>query len=356
MRAPLVLIDGSSYFFRAFHALPPLTNSKGRPTGAVYGVANMVKKLVKDYPKSQVIVVFDAKGKTFRHDWYPDYKSHRPPMADDLANQFQPLLSLIKAMGLPLLMVGGVEADDVIGTLTVLANKENSPVVISTGDKDLTQLVNENVILINTMTNQCYDIKKVKEKFGVLPSQIIDYLALIGDSIDNVPGIPKCGPKTAAKWLEQYQTMENIIADADSIPGKIGENLRDSIQFLPLSKKLVTIQTDVQLPFELHDLVTKDRDIEKLVALTQELEFKGWLKELLEESEKELKRQIPIKYTIINTLDKLDDLLTELSTSSLISLDVKTTSFDPLQSDIVGIALATVVNNPYYMAICGLGA
>ena len=278
---PLVLVDGSSYFFRAFHALPPLTNSKGQPTGAIYGVANMVKRLLKDYPGGRIAVVFDAKGKTFRDEWYPDYKAHRPPMPEELSSQFLPLTQVLRAMGLPLLIIEGVEADDVIGTLAVQAEKAQIPVIISTGDKDMAQLVNAHVTLINTMSNQTLDIPGVKEKFGVTPEQIIDYLTLVGDTVDNVPGVKQCGPKTAVKWLSQYQTLDNLCAHADAITGKIGESFRASLTHLPLSKKLVTIKTDVDLPVTLDSLHLQPANQEVLIELTRELEFKSWLKELL---------------------------------------------------------------------------
>ena len=226
MTKPLILVDGSSYFYRAFHALPPLNNSKGQPTGAIYGVINMIKRLIKDYQPTHMAIVFDAKGKTFRDEWYPDYKAHRPPMPDDLRSQFDPLMAFLKAMGLPLLSVEGVEADDVIGTLAREAGNQGFPVIISTGDKDMAQLVNEHVTLINTMTNQLLDEAGVKNKFGVTPAQIIDYLTLVGDTSDNVPGVTKCGPKTAVKWLDHYQTLDNLIAHANDISGKIGEHLR----------------------------------------------------------------------------------------------------------------------------------
>nr|WP_019215566.1 5'-3' exonuclease H3TH domain-containing protein [Legionella tunisiensis] len=285
MVSPLILVDGSSYFFRAFHALPPLTNSKGQPTGAIYGVANMVKRLIKDYQPQQIAVVFDAKGKTFRDEWYPDYKAHRPPMPKELSDQFKPMIDLLQAMGLPLLIIEGVEADDVIGTLAHRAVEQNLNVLISTGDKDMAQLVNEQVTLINTMSNQLLNIDGVKEKFGVSPQQIIDYLTLVGDSVDNIPGVTKCGPKTAAKWLQEYETLDNLIVAADKISGKIGEYLRSSLAHLPLSKKLVTIKTDVELPLTLSDLSPKEADREQLIALVKELEFKTWLKELLGQEE-----------------------------------------------------------------------
>lgn len=347
MKAPLILIDASSYFFRAFHALPPLTNSKGQPTGAIYGVANMIKKLIKDYQPSELAVVFDAKGKTFRDEWYPEYKAHRPPMPQELSSQFEPLIALLKAMGLPLLIVEGVEADDVIGTLAYQATKLGLPVVISTGDKDMAQLVNEHVSLINTMNNYNMDIAGVKEKFGVKPEQIIDYLTLIGDSVDNVPGVTKCGPKTAVKWLAEYQTLDNLIQNADSIGGKIGEYLRASIPQLPLSKKLVTIKTDLDLPLNLDELTPKPLDVQQMIELTRELEFKNWLKDLLGQEENqsvttsESETESPKKsYEIITTNEQLNHFLNHLERCTLFCIDTETTSIDVMLAEIVGISFA----------------
>ncbi len=236
----LILVDGSSFLFRAYHAIPPLTNAKGEPTNAIYGVSNMLRKLLADYQSDYVTVVFDASGKTFRNDLYDQYKAHRPPMPDDLRVQIEPLHHLIRAMGLPLIIEAGVEADDVLGALAQHAAQQGFSVVISTGDKDMAQLVTEQIILENTMSNTRMDIQGVINKFGVKPEQIVDFLALVGDPIDNIPGVPKVGPKTAAKWLAQYQTLENLIANADKITGAIGENLRASLTLLPLSKQLTT--------------------------------------------------------------------------------------------------------------------
>lgn len=357
MTTPLILVDGSSYFFRAFHALPPLTNSKGQPTGAVYGVANMVKRLIKDYQPQQIAVVFDAKGKTFRDEWYPDYKAHRPPMPKELHDQFKPMIDLLQAMGLPLLIIEGVEADDVIGTLAHRAVEQSLDVLISTGDKDMAQLVNERVTLINTMSNQLLNIDGVKEKFGVRPQQIIDYLTLIGDSVDNIPGVTKCGPKTAAKWLQEYETLDNLIVAADKISGKIGEYLRSSLNYLPLSKKLVTIKTDVELPLTLSDLSPKEADRERLIALVKELEFKTWLKELLEQEER-LQQSSPTPtlrqqatFSVITSEMQFNELLCQLEACDLFCVDTETTSLDSLDAEIVGIALSITENNPVYIPL-----
>ncbi len=276
---PLILVDGSSYFFRAFHALPPLTNSKGQPTGAIYGVVNMIRRLIKTYRPTQLIVIFDAPGKTFRDEWYPEYKAHRPPTPPDLSSQYAPLVKILEAMGIPVLSIPGVEADDVIGTLSVEAQKNDIPVLVSTSDKDMAQLVNPHVTLINTMTDQRYDTQGVYEKFGVYPHQMIDYLTLVGDSSDNIPGVPKCGPKTAVKWLTQYQSLDTLIEHANEISGKIGESLRSTIPTLELSRRLVTIQTELALPMSLHALQFKAMDYAALLELAKDLEFKTWIKE-----------------------------------------------------------------------------
>lgn len=353
---PLILVDGSSYFYRAFHALPPLTNSKGQPTGAVYGVANMIKRLIKDYQPAQMAVVFDAKGKTFRDEWYPAYKAHRPPMPQELSSQFEPLLALLKAMGLPLLMVDGVEADDVIGTLAHLASRQGLGVVISTGDKDMAQLVDEHVTLINTMSNQILDHDGVKEKFGVIPTQMIDYLTLVGDATDNVPGVSKCGPKTAVKWLDEYQTLDRLIANADAIHGKIGEHLRASIPHLPLSKKLVTIKTDLDLQITLNELVLQPAHHEKMIALTRELEFKTWLKDLLgqeEQANMATKTQAadPTHFETITEQSQFNLWLKNLHSCSLFCVDTETTDLDAICASIVGIALAIDPAHPAYIPL-----
>src|SRR5690554_3831624 len=244
---PLILVDGSSYLYRAFFALPPLNNSRGEPTGAVFGVINMLQRYTRERPDNCVVVVFDAPGQTFRDQLYTAYKAHRPPMPDDMRSQTEPLLELVQALGYPLLRIPGVEADDVIGTLAVRAAAEGRKVLISTGDKDMAQLVNGHITLVNTMTNTRLDRDGVKAKFDVWPEQIIDYLALVGDSSDNIPGIEKVGPKTAAKWLNQYGTLDNLIANADAITGKVGESLRASLKDLELSRKLATLDCDVSL-------------------------------------------------------------------------------------------------------------
>lgn len=352
MTSPLILIDGSSYFFRAFHALPPLTNSKGQPTGAIYGVANMIKKLIKDYQPEELAVVFDAKGKTFRDEWYPEYKAHRPPMPQELSTQFAPLIQLLESMGLPILIIEGVEADDVIGTLAKQATEQGIPVVISTGDKDMAQLVNEHITLINTMSNTTLDIEGVKEKFGIKPSQVIDYLTLIGDTVDNIPGVTKCGPKTAVKWLTEYQTLDNLIHHADEIGGKIGEYLRANIPQLPLSQKLVTIKTDVDLPLSWGELKPEPMNKERLIELTREFEFKNWLKELLgaEGSASTSKFVISsIPFELITTNQQLNHLLNQLEQCQVFCIDTETTSIDIMLAELVGISLAIEEGKAVYI-------
>ncbi len=260
----LLLVDGSSYLYRAFHALPDLRTSAGEPTGAIRGVLSMLRALEADYKSEFRAVVFDAKGKTFRDDWYPEYKAHRPAMPEDLVAQIEPLHQCIRAAGWPLLMVDGVEADDVIGTLSRRAAAAGIECVISTGDKDLAQLVNPHVRLVNTMSGELLDPAAVRAKFGVPPERIVDYLALVGDTVDNVPGVPKVGPKTAVKWLDSYGSLEAIVAHAADIGGAVGENLRKHLDFLPLGVKLVTVDCDLPLPQAVTDLAPQPPDLEKL--------------------------------------------------------------------------------------------
>jgi len=276
----LLLVDGSSYLYRAFHALPDLRNRQNQPTGAIKGVLNMLHRLHKDYPADYSACVFDAKGKTFRDDLYPRYKAHRPPMPDDLASQIAPLHECIRALGWPMLIVDGVEADDVIGTLALAAAREGMRCVISTGDKDIAQLVNPQVTLINTMSNEVLDEAGVLNKFGVSAAQMLDYLTLVGDTADNVPGVDKVGPKTAVKWLAQYGSLQNIVAHADEIKGVVGENLRKSLDWLPQAQRLLTIKCDVELGLDFHQLKLQPQDVDKLATLYERLDFKSWLKEL----------------------------------------------------------------------------
>ena len=357
-KKPLVLVDGSSYLYRAFHALPPLSNSRGEATGAVYGVISMLRKLITDYAPEHIAVIFDAKGKTFRDDLYPQYKANRPPMPEDLREQVTPLLEIVKAMGLPMLQVEGVEADDVIGTLAQEAARRGQPVIISTGDKDMAQLVDEHISLVNTMTNTSMDESGVQEKFGVRPDQIVDYLALVGDTSDNVPGVPKVGPKTAVKWLEEYGSLDAIIANAEQIKGKIGENLRSSLEQLPLSKQLVTIKCDVPLEQHPDNLRPADPDREALIHWFKHMEFKTWLGDLLEDAQadpaaRKTQEVAPAKaeYETILSEDAFKGWLQKLQQASLFAFDTETTSLDYMQAEIVGVSFATEVGHAAYVPV-----
>ena len=277
---PLVLIDASGWLFRAYHALPPLTTARGEQTGAVYGFSNMLRKLLKDYAPQQIAVVFDAPGKTFRDELYPEYKANRDATPEDLNAQFPMIAELVEAMGLPLLAIAGVEADDVIGTLAKQADAAGHEVLIVTSDKDLAQLVNQRVSLLDTMKSRRLDPAGVVEKFGVPPERIIEYLALIGDTSDNIPGVPLVGPKTAAKWLTEHGSLDAILEHATDIKGKAGENLRASLPQIPLSRQLATIRCDVELPLRYDQLKPGAPDTARLIQLTRRFEFRRWLEEL----------------------------------------------------------------------------
>ncbi len=354
---PLVLVDGSSYLYRAFHALPALTNSEGQPTGAVYGVVNMLRRLLLDYDPEHVAVVFDAKGPTFRDELFADYKAHRPPMPGELVGQIEPLHAIVRAMGLPLLCVDGVEADDVIGTLVVQARAHGLEVVVSTGDKDMAQLVKPGVRLVNTMTATEMDEAGVVDKFGVPPGLIIDYLALIGDTSDNVPGVPKVGPKTAVKWLQQYGSLDGIMAHAAEIKGVVGENLRNSLGHLPLSRQLVTIKCDVSLPFAPADLKRQAPDRAALKAWFTRLEFKGWLAELLgaDRAEARLHAAPPetgVKdHHAVTEWAEFEGWLERLRTAELFAFDTETTSLDYMQAEIVGVSFAVTPGEAVYVPL-----
>ncbi|HJS91328.1 MAG TPA: 5'-3' exonuclease H3TH domain-containing protein, partial [Steroidobacteraceae bacterium] len=276
----LVLVDASSYLYRAFHALPGLSNSRGEPTGAVLGVLNMLAKFLRECRPQRIALVFDAPGRTFRDDLFAEYKAHRTPMSDDLRAQIEPLLAILRAQGLPLLRIEGVEADDVIGTLACRAARAGKSVLISTGDKDMAQLVDGSITLINTMSNTVLDRDGVKAKFDVYPEQIIDYLALVGDSSDNIPGIEKVGPKTAAKLLNQYGTLDNLVRHVAEVGGKVGENLRAGLQTLELSRKLATIHSDLELPITLEALVPSEPDVARLRELYTRYELRALLRQL----------------------------------------------------------------------------
>lgn len=344
----LVLIDGSSYLYRAFHALPALTNSKGFPTGAVYGFVNMLKRLIADFEPEHMAVIFDAKGKTFRDDLYQEYKATRQEMPADLVKQIEPIHNIIRALGIPLVMVEGVEADDVIGTLAQHATENKVKTIVSTSDKDLAQLVNEHITLINTMSNTRLDPSGVKEKFGVGPELIIDYLTLVGDSSDNIPGVPQVGPKTAAKWLQQYGSLKTIIENIDKISGKVGENLRTFMPLIPLVKSLVTIKCDVELDFEFSQLQRKPQDNAALIHLFKDMEFRTWLSELLEEA-KENNKVRHEHYTIVMRESALEEWIQQLEKAALFAFDTETTSLDCMSAQIIGISFAVTEGKGAYV-------
>jgi len=356
----LVLVDGSSYLYRAFHALPDLRNAAGEPTGAIYGVLNMLRRLVGDYKADFLACVFDAKGKTFRDEVYPEYKATRAPMPDDLAAQIEPLLEAIAAMGWPLLVVDGVEADDVIGALAREAERQGIRTVVSTGDKDLAQLVDPSVTLINTMSNETLDVAGVKAKFGVAPERIVDYLALVGDAVDNIPGVEKVGPKTAAKWLAQYGSLEGVLAHADEIPGVVGENLRKVRDWLPKARELVTVKIDVALPFKVADLALRERDREKLRTLFQRFGFKGWLKEVEGSGDPApapapapvlAPADVPRRYETLLTESDAARWLGRLESAELVSVDTETTSLDPFVAELVGVSFSIEPGEAAYLPI-----
>jgi len=380
-RPDLVLVDGSSYLYRAFHALPPFTNSRGEPTGAVFGVLNMLNKFLKDYDPERIAVVFDASGKTFRDELFAEYKAHRPPMPDDLRAQIQPLFEAVKGLGLPILREQGVEADDVIGTLACAAARQNLSVLISTGDKDMAQLVSPQITLVNTMSNTVLDRAGVKAKFDVFPEQIIDYLALVGDSSDNIPGIDKVGPKTAAKWLGQYSTLDALVADAANVGGKVGENLRAGLGMLELARKLATIRTDLTLPVSLDDLRRKPADAETLRGLYSKLELRSLLKQLDGAAPAgetptapdapaasgtppitgapaagisdgaQIIAAAPRHYDTITTTAQLDEWLRLLEAAELFAFDTETTSLEYMKAEIVGVSFAVAPGRAAYLPL-----
>ena len=391
---PVVLVDGSSYLFRAYHAMPPLNNSKGMPTGAIKGVVNMMRSLAKDYANANIVVVFDAKGPTFRNEMYAQYKAHRPPMPDDMRPQIEPIHQIINAMGLPLLIIPGVEADDVIGTLAAQATAQGIDTLISTGDKDMAQLVSPHVGLVNTMTNTYLDEEGVFTKFGVRPDQIIDYLAIVGDTADNIPGVPGAGPKTAVKWLAAYDTLENIMEKADEIGGKIGEKLRNALDFLPLSQALTTIKLDVELEQSLDQMAPKPVDQAALLALYEDLEFRSWANVLIQDGvtasslpithghsnadtnnpsnnssnhsshaslndNEAPQKVIPTpqavahkNYSTVTTLADLAPWLKACKEATIFAFDTETTSLNYMEAQLVGVSLCIEAGTAVYVP-CG---
>ncbi len=357
-RKTLLLVDGSSYLYRAFHALPDLRNPAGEPTNAIKGVLSMLHKLRKDYAADYIACVFDAKGKTFRDDLYPEYKAHRPPMPDDLRSQIEPLHQAIRAEGWPLIAIDGVEADDVIGTLVVEAARQNIRSIVSTGDKDMAQLVNDHVTLVNTMSDETLDEAGVTAKFGVPPNRIIDYLTLIGDTVDNVPGVAKVGPKTAVKWLAEYDSLDNLVAHADAIKGVVGDNLRAARDWLPQARVLITIKTDVALPFELDSLTLQPRDLEVLRPLFERYVFRAWLRELDAAAtdtpaapEQDNSGDHRAHYETILTEAALDAWIARLEAASAFALDTETTGLNAMQAELVGISFATEAGVAAYLPL-----
>ena len=379
-KTPLILVDGSSYLYRAFHALPPLTNSKGVPTGAVKGVINMMRRMLKDYPESTVVVVFDAKGKTFRDEIYSDYKAQRPPMPDDLRVQIEPIHNIIKAMGLPMLIIDGVEADDVIGTLAVQATAAEQPVVISTGDKDIAQLVNEHITLINTMNNSTLDRAGVIEKFGIPPELIIDYLALLGDKSDNIPGVPGVGEKTALGLLQGIGGLDDIYARLDEVAGlafrgakTMSPKLEEHRELACLSYLLATIKTDVEMPLQLDELKNGEPDQAELLSLFRDMEFKTWIEEASsataangtaepkqsasEKSESDAtsaaevveKEEINKDYHTVLTEAEFNLWIDKIKSAELVAVDTETTSLDYMRAKLVGISLAVEPGEAAYI-------
>ncbi len=369
----LLLVDGSSYLYRAFHALPDLRNRKNEPTGAIHGVLNMLRRLHKDYQADYSACVFDAKGKTFRDELYPDYKAHRPSMPPDLAVQIEPLHACIRAMGWPMLIVDGVEADDVIGTLARQAEQQNMRCIISTGDKDITQLVNPRITLVNTMSNEVMDEANVLAKFGVPPERMLDYLMLVGDTADNVPGVEKVGPKTAVKWLTQYGSLDNLVAHADEIKGVVGDNLRKALDWFGMSRQLITIKCDVDLPIKLTELELKSQDIEQLVQLYEQLDMKASLRELRQQNDRDSSeainpahRQADLitdainhpaaqthagTYRTIDTEADFDEWIRRLNAAQLVSVDTETTSLSPMQAKLVGISFCIESQQAAYLPL-----
>lgn len=366
---PLILVDGSSYLYRAYHALPPLTNSAGEPTGAIYGVVSMLRRLLDDHQSDRIAVVFDAPGRTFRDDLYAEYKANRPPMPEDLAKQRGPLKELVEALGFPLIEIFGVEADDVIGTLAVQAAEGGMPVLISTGDKDMAQLVGPTVTLLNTMSNTRLDREGVIAKFGVPPERIIDYLALVGDSSDNIPGVPKVGPKTAAKWLTEYDSLDGIKQNAEAIGGKVGENLRAHLDKLDLSRELATIHCTVDLPLRPEALTLNKPDIHTLTDLYQRFGFNSWLRELrLSEDDKRDTHSSPHSspphrssaaergsYTCIQTQAELDTWLEKLETAAYFAFDLETDSLNYMNARIVGVSFSVTPGEAAYLPLAHCG-
>ena len=349
----IFLIDGSSYLYRAFHAMPPLSTSSGLPTGAVKGVVNMLRNLRKENPNAHYLSIFDAKGKNFRHDIYKEYKANRPPMPEDLREQLSPLKEICNAMGMPVIEIPKVEADDVIASLADLGSKQGIPIVISSLDKDLMQLVTDPLIkMMNTMNNQIYDVSGVQEKFGVHPNQIIDYLAIVGDSSDNIPGVPKAGPKTAVKWLKEFKNLKGIIKNADSLTGVVGQNFRDSIPDLDRNIELVTLKRDVDIGVSLESLLKATEDQEELNKLFASLEFKTWIKSSSDSSDEKPKNTNTKKeYQSVLKEKELIAWAKKIEKCKVFAIDTETSSLDTMTADLIGISLACDEGEGCYIPI-----
>lgn len=393
----LLLVDGSSYLYRAFHAMPDLRNAQGEPTGAIYGMVNMLRRARQEMPTTHIACIFDAKGKTFRDDWYPEYKAHRSPMPEDLVKQIEPIHEVVKALGWPVLMVSGVEADDVIGTLASQATAAGWKTVISTGDKDLAQLVNDQVSLVNTMTNERLDREGVINKFGIPPERIVDYLSITGDVVDNIPGVAKAGPKTAVKWLTEFGNLDNLVKNADQVKGVVGQNLRDTLEWLPQAKKLITVKTDCDLEshmLHLNELLAKHEDHDELKKLFVKYGFRTWLKEyglngstvedvatnypgknFKSESSKSTSvtatkapkaptkhilgladvvpaiEHIDRRYTCVTEQTQLNEWIERISKAQLTCIDTETTSLEPMNAQMVGISLCTESGHACYIPL-----
>ncbi|WP_153099937.1 DNA polymerase I [Paraburkholderia hayleyella] len=364
----LLLVDGSSYLYRAYHAMPDLRGPDGGPTGALYGIINMLRRMRKEVSAEYSVCVFDAKGKTFRDDWYPDYKANRPSMPADLAQQIGPIHEAVQALGWPLLMVEGVEADDVIGTLGRLAEQQGMNVLVSTGDKDLAQLVTDHLTLINTMTNEVLDREGVIAKFGVPPERIVDYLSLIGDTVDNVPGVDKCGPKTALKWLAQYGSLDGVMAHADEIKGAVGENLRRALDFLPLARKLVTVDTACDLTSHVASfgmtLATRAEARETLRDIFLRHGFKTWLREVDAAAVADAPgasvaasaaAEVERHYDTVQTWAQFEHWQGKIEAAELTAFDTETTSLDPMQAQLVGLSVSVEPGQAAYIPLAHRG-
>ena len=356
----ILLIDGSSYLYRAYHALPDLRNQNNEPSGVIYGVLNMLKKTIEEFSSDYIVCVFDAKGKTFRNEIYSEYKANRPKMPDDLSLQIDPLKKAINAFGIPMLSIEGVEADDVIGTLATKADEQNMQVIISTGDKDLAQLVNDKITLINTMTNEKLDINGVINKFGIPPGKIIDYLTLIGDKSDNVPGVDKVGPKTALKWLDEFGSLDGVIQNHEKITGAVGTNLKDSLNWLATGKKLITIKKDVDINLDLEEFLPKDQNKEELRKIYQRYNFNSWLKKEFQpnSADEPAKTQESVtefiatkNYSIVNTLEELELWIQKILKKGQCVIDTETDSLDFMIARLVGISLATDAGEACYIPL-----